>query len=105
MYEPPISVHPYVRLPWLDRFDREVAAGKVVDALITALKGIDIEPVLGKLPRFVLKPLMSFGIKAQDADLGPDDVSIRLLVPAQKYDNQVVSESHPLIEAATHLQA
>jgi hypothetical protein len=53
LYEPPLSVHDSVPMAWTTRFDREIAAGKISSALVTVLKDLDVEPFLGRLPRFV----------------------------------------------------
>ena len=54
LYEPPLSVNGSVPTAWLERFDREVAAGRRGTALITAMKAIGTEPLFARVPCFVL---------------------------------------------------
>jgi pimeloyl-ACP methyl ester carboxylesterase len=91
MYEPPLSVNGSVPLDWTPRYDRELAAGRAASALVTALKGMRVEPVLDRFPRFVLVPLMSLAQRLQPK-ASADDVPIAALVPTQRFDMQVVRE-------------
>jgi pimeloyl-ACP methyl ester carboxylesterase len=91
LYEPPLSVDGSVPTDWGARFDREIAAGKPAAALVTALKGTSVEPVLGRLPRSVLVPLMAIGARLQ-RDPPKDDVPTAALIPTQCCDLRVVRE-------------
>ena len=91
LYEPPLSVDGSVPTDWMARFDREIAAGKPASALVTALKGIGAEPVLGRLPRLVLVPLLAIGARLQGG-VAEDDVPIAALIPTQRFDLRVVGE-------------
>ncbi|MBP2330007.1 pimeloyl-ACP methyl ester carboxylesterase [Kibdelosporangium banguiense] len=91
LYEPPLSVNDSVPLAWVPRFDREIARGRIASALVTSLKGLKIEPWLGRLPRFVLVPLMAVGSRLQ-GNGSSDDVPISALVPTFHFDIQLVQE-------------
>ncbi|HUR01423.1 MAG TPA: alpha/beta hydrolase [Nonomuraea sp.] len=91
LYEPPLSIDDSVPMGWLARYDRQIAAGKIGSALVTALKGLDAEPVLGRVPRFVLVPLMAIGMRVR-GDLPEDDVPIKALVPTQHFDMRIVRD-------------
>lgn len=91
LYEPPLSVDGSVPMGWVPRFDREVARGRLAAALVTALKGMMVEPVLGRVPRFVLVPLMAIGARLQGNGSG-DDVPIPALIPTQRFDMRLVEE-------------
>ena len=80
LYEPPLSVDGSAPTDWGPRFDREIAAGKPASALVTALKGTRTEPVLGRLPRLVLVPLLAISARLQ-GDVAEDDVPIAALIP------------------------
>jgi pimeloyl-ACP methyl ester carboxylesterase len=108
LYEPPFCVNGSVPTSWVSRFDSEVAQGKLAEAVITALKGTEMEPtlgILGKLPRFVLVPLMSLGLMLQKATCDNDDVSISTLIPTQHFDMQVVKEMSDTLQDYSSLQA
>jgi pimeloyl-ACP methyl ester carboxylesterase len=91
LYEPPLSVNGSVPTDWVSRFDREVARGRLAAALVTALKGLAVEPVLGRFPRFVLVPLMAIGARLQGNGTG-DDVPIPALIPTLRFDMRLVEE-------------
>jgi pimeloyl-ACP methyl ester carboxylesterase len=91
LYEPPLSVNGSVPMDWLPRFDREVARGQLASALVTALKGLAVEPVIGRFPRLVLVPLIAIGSRLQGNGSG-DDVPIPALVPTQRFDVRLVEE-------------
>ncbi|MEU4232216.1 alpha/beta hydrolase [Nonomuraea sp. NPDC026600] len=91
LYEPPLSIDGSMPMGWVARYDREIAAGKIGSALVTALKGLDAAPVLGRVPRFVLVPFMAIGMRVQ-GDLPEDDVPIEALVPTQHFDMRLVRE-------------
>jgi hypothetical protein len=76
---------------WVPRFDREVDRGRLASALVTALEGLAVEPVLGRFPRFVLVPLMAIGARLRGNGSG-DDVPIPALIPTQRFDVRLVEE-------------
>ncbi|WP_328603772.1 alpha/beta hydrolase [Amycolatopsis sp. NBC_00345] len=90
LYEPPLSVRGSMPMEWLARFDREIAAGRVPAALATALKGMDVDPLFSRVPRFVLAPMMALALRLQRTAEG--DVPIAALVPTQHFDLALVRE-------------
>ena len=91
VYEPPLSVHGSVPTDWVERYDREVAAGKPAAALVTSLRGLGVEPVLSKIPRFVLAPLMPLALRLQ-RNVPSGDVAIETLVPTLRFDLRLVEQ-------------
>jgi pimeloyl-ACP methyl ester carboxylesterase len=89
LYEPPLSVRGSVSTAWISRFDREIARGRVAAAVITALKGLQGDPVFAKVPRFLLTPFMTVAFRFVDRPSG-DDVSMRALVPTMHFDVEIV---------------
>jgi pimeloyl-ACP methyl ester carboxylesterase len=91
LYEPPLSVNGSAPLGWGERLGRELAAGKTIPAMITALKGVGTEPLFGRVPRFALTPLFSLAMRTQRTV--PDgDIPIPDLVPTMRFDHQLVVE-------------
>lgn len=90
LYEPPLLINDSVPMSWVARFDREMAAGRHVAATITALKGVEVDPVLAHLPRFVLTPVLSVGMRLERRR--PGEVAVADLVPTQHFDMQIVQE-------------
>jgi pimeloyl-ACP methyl ester carboxylesterase len=92
LYEPPLSVHWSVPTDWVPRYEREIASGETAAAVVTVLKGLGVEPVLGRIPRFVLTPLTPIALRAAQRELPEDDVSIEKLAPTHHYDMQLIRE-------------
>ncbi|WP_345337664.1 alpha/beta hydrolase [Planotetraspora kaengkrachanensis] len=104
LYEPPLSLDGSVPLEWVPRYDREIATGRIGSALVTAMKGLGAEPVFGRVPRFVLVPLMAIGSRLQ-RDLPEDDVPIAELIPTQHYDVRIITEVADTVEEYATLPA
>ncbi|KIF78815.1 hypothetical protein QR77_14230 [Streptomyces sp. 150FB] len=104
LYEPPLSVGGSVPTGWLPRFDREIAAGKIAAALLTALRGLGTEPALGRIPRFVLAPLMAVASRVRRESPG-DDVPLAALVPTQHFDLRIIEEMADSVTDCAALEA
>lgn len=76
LYEPPLSVNHSTPVDWLPRFDREIAAGRIGSALITATRGTRTAPaVLRWAPRFLLAPLLDRAARIGTPDVGGNAAS------------------------------
>jgi pimeloyl-ACP methyl ester carboxylesterase len=91
LYEPPLSTGGSVNDEWVPRYDREIAAGRPVAAVVTALKGLAVDPLFARLPRAVLVPIAAAGTRLQRMT-APGDVAIVDLIPTQHYDMRIVAE-------------
>jgi pimeloyl-ACP methyl ester carboxylesterase len=79
---------------WLDRFDRELAAGKVAAGLITSLHGLDLAPPAFKLmPRPLAEALTAAAMKAEDRKADPEAVTMRRLAPTVRYEGRLLAET------------
>lgn len=90
LYEPPLSVRGSSPSAWVSRFHREIAAGKNAAAAVTALKGARLDPVLTRLPRWLLVPVTAAGMR--DRHAAADDVPAADLVPTMRFDVQIARE-------------
>ena len=91
LYEPPLSINGSAPVGWGERLEREVAAGKVTAALITALKGTQAAPSVLRVPRFVLTPAFNLFMRGQQTV--PDgDIPMADLVPTIRFDRRLVVE-------------
>jgi pimeloyl-ACP methyl ester carboxylesterase len=63
VYEPPVSVNGSVPVEWLPEFDKAVAKGKKIDAMLIVLKSLKMNDGISRLPKWVLKPLLYLLIK------------------------------------------
>jgi len=92
VYEPPLFVDGPAPTAWLDRFDRELAAGRVADALVTAMLAAKMgPPVFGVLPRGLLAFLSGRMMAAQDAKAAEGDVTMRMLAPTLSQEGRLVA--------------
>lgn len=98
LYEPSLSVDDSFPLAWAERFDREIAAGRPGAAIVTALKGVRVEPMFNRFPRLALVPMMTRVLRTQ-RDLPAGDVPIADLVPTMLFDNRGVWELSGTIDA------
>ena len=90
VYEPPL-IADVALLHFVPRYDREIAEGKIADAMVTALKGLEADPLMTRVPRVMLIPLLRMALR-QPEKLGPDDVPIVDRVPTFHYDAKLVRE-------------
>lgn len=93
LYEPPLPIpgSPSSSKEWLLRYDREIAQGKIVSALVTGLRGIKVSPLVGGLPRFISVPLLTLALRRLGKVSG-HDVTMKALVPTLLFDVQLVTE-------------
>jgi len=103
LYEPPLSINGSAPTAWVPRFDREIAAGRLAAALVTALKGTGVDPMFARLPRLVLAPVMAVALRARTRR--PDEVAIADLVPTQHFDVRIVRDMADTVPDYARLQA
>lgn len=82
LYEPPIRYGDHDPLAWLPRYEKELAAGRTVSALVTVSKGTGDFPYV---PRAALQPLLRLWMRA--------DPQVRELVPTMRQDAAVVAQA------------
>ena len=95
LYEPPIPnfmSNSSVLTNWSSRFEKEISQGKLGAALVTGMKGTG-DGLFEKLPRFILVPLMTLGIKATGKEVNKDIVHVKDLIPTMHYDLQLIAET------------
>ena len=98
LYEPPLSVNGSTPVSWVPRYEREIAQGKITQALVTVFKGIPVGPPLFvRSPRFILAPVLALATRFVDNPEG-DDIPIKALVPTQHYDMMIVQETADSME-------
>jgi pimeloyl-ACP methyl ester carboxylesterase len=60
LYEPPLSINHSTPIEWVNRYDHEVAAGKLGSAMVTAIRGTQTGPLFFRLvPRLIIDPLLN----------------------------------------------
>jgi pimeloyl-ACP methyl ester carboxylesterase len=94
LYEPPLSINHSTPVGWLQRYDGEIADGKLGSAMVTAITGTQTAPIFLRLaPRALLDPLLNAAARRGTDARDDDDVPLKALVPTMHYDVQLVVES------------
>jgi pimeloyl-ACP methyl ester carboxylesterase len=105
--EPPLDIDHSILsiLSFMPRFDREIAEGKVAEAMVTLLKDfggiflpVYLQPLVAITPRFVLVPLFRWILHRDAEQVNGDDVPIRALIPTFHFDYQLVVEMSGTLE-------
>jgi pimeloyl-ACP methyl ester carboxylesterase len=95
-FEPPIALTSVPRsspTSWLPRYDREIAQGKLAEALVTVAKGIADAPIFSALPRFIAVPLMKAALPIEARETSVGDVALMDLIPTMHYDARIVLDT------------
>ena len=101
IYEPPLSLHGSISTAWIPTFDREIAEGKLASALITFIKADN----LSRVPRWVLLPLLKWYLSREKKPPLPNDVTMKALIPTQRFDGLLVKEMDGSLENFAEVQA
>ncbi len=92
VYEPALLTKPE-QSDWLQRFDKQLAKGKLEAAMVTSMKGLTLgPPILNVMPTWLLAALTSLALKAEDRKAAPDDVTMRKLAPTLHYEGVLLRE-------------
>jgi pimeloyl-ACP methyl ester carboxylesterase len=103
LFEPPQSIRHSTPTGWTDRYDDEIAAGKLGSAMVTAITGTQTAPALFRvMPRSVLGPLLTGAMKRSPTD--DDGVSLAALVPTMHYDVGLVIETDGDVDRFAKIQ-
>jgi pimeloyl-ACP methyl ester carboxylesterase len=93
-FEPPLDLDGSTPAGWLDRFDREIAAGRIPAALVTGMRAARLgPPVFNVMPRALLELLTAMMLKKQDKAAVDGETTYRELAPTIHHDAQVVAET------------
>ncbi|MEV8633254.1 alpha/beta hydrolase [Streptosporangium sp. NPDC051023] len=101
VFEPPLIVDGSLSTAWLERYDREMARGKVAAALVTGMLGTRMGPPLfDRLPRWLLKLLTIMLMASEDrkARAGGDEVPFGALAPTLHYEARLAIETTDMVD-------
>jgi len=107
--EPPLDVDNSIITmlqSFMPRFDREIAEGKVAEAMVTLLKDFgalllpgSLQPVVEIAPRSVLAWLFRQILRRDAESVKGDDVPLQELIPTFHFDYQLVVEMQGTLES------
>lgn len=90
-FEPPLAIDGSVRLDLIPRFRRELAAGNLPDAMVTAMLAAEMGPsIMQRVPRPVLRLATR---RMLSAPARPDEPTVAELAAALRVDFAVVTEN------------
>lgn len=100
VYEPALIVNGSASTAFLKRYDREIAQGNAVAALVTGMQAAQLgPPIFNAIPRRFLELLTSLALKQEDKKARAGDVTMRMLAPTLHYDFQLVAEMAETLES------
>ncbi len=106
IFEPPLIIDDSVSTAFVERFDKEMAQGKVVSALVTAMKGSQMgPPVFNVMPRWLLELLTKMMTASEEKKAKPDDVTMRMLASTLHSDFQLSVETKGALESFKAIRA
>ena len=96
-FEPPLPVDDSAPVGWVPRYEREMAAGRVAAALVTAMRATRMAPPLvTALPRPLLERMTSAMMRRGDPAGEDGDVPFADLAPTLRHDGRIVDEAREL---------
>lgn len=95
----------------VQRFEKQLAEGDVITAMITAMdvnSEVDPDqksPLANHLPSIILKPIFSHVLASDEKNIKGDDVTLKDLMPTLKYDIQLVNETEGKLQKFKKVQS
>ena len=106
IFEPPLIIDDSVSTAFVERFDKEMAQGKVDSALVTAMKGSQMgPPVFNVMPRWLLELLTKMMTASEEKKAKADDVTMRMLASTLHSDFQLSVETKGALESFKAIRA
>jgi pimeloyl-ACP methyl ester carboxylesterase len=100
VYEPALAMDATRNTDWLERFDRELAGGKLAAAMITSMNGLELAPPFFKImPRRLLTSLTEMAMKKEDSKAAPEAITMRKLAPTIHYEGVLIAEMAGTVDA------
>lgn len=108
LYEPPILIDSTrVHINGLIRnYSQAIAKKNYGKAFVSIIKGTGDASLMRALPAFITAPLMNIAINSETKkELKENEMSLKSLIKAMQYDNQVVKQSQGIIDKSKNITA
>lgn len=93
LWEPPLCIDTAM-VHAVNRYNKEIADGKITDALVTSMQAGKFAPkVFDLFPRFILRGFTNKMMKGEESKAKPEDVTMRKLAPTVHHDFQIILEN------------
>lgn len=94
LYEPPLEFDGITHTAWLPRYEREMASGRLADALVTIMKGTADRTAVRLVPRFLLATALGLAIRrAKDRPVPAGVTHPRDIISAMHNDARTVLDA------------
>lgn len=94
IFEPPLFPNDREPTAILERFDTEMAQGKLSAALVAGMQGAQMGPAfLNAVPPWLLRPLAATAMRKDDRNGADGHVTMRTLAPTLHYDFSLALEA------------
>jgi pimeloyl-ACP methyl ester carboxylesterase len=98
IFEPPLPRIGSLPTGFVQRYEREIAEGKVAAALVTAMIGTQMgPPIFNAIPRWLLERLTTLMMASEEKKVAGDG-TMRMLAPTLHYDFQLAAEMEGSLE-------
>lgn len=105
-YEPALLPAGTTHTAWLERYDREMAAGRTGHALVTSMIGLELAPpAVARLPRWFLAGFTNMAMRSEDKRVRPEDITMRRLAPTLHHEGQLIAEMAGTLETFSTVEA
>jgi pimeloyl-ACP methyl ester carboxylesterase len=104
LYEPPIPLDDDSQSIWFKQYNEAMAEENYGKAFVRILKGASDPSIFHLLPTWMLAPLLNLAMKRDARTCAPGESSLRDLVKAFRYDEQIVRDSRNLIEQSRNMR-
>ncbi|GHO45724.1 alpha/beta fold hydrolase [Ktedonospora formicarum] len=98
VYDPALSLNGSLPTSWIPAYEREVARGRLAQAMVTSLKGLKISQEVDRLPRWLLLPLIKSTLRKEKGTLEPNALPLEVLIPLLRGDIQLSIETDSTLE-------
>jgi pimeloyl-ACP methyl ester carboxylesterase len=106
IFEPPVPRLSSLSTDFVQRYEREIAQGRVAAALVSAMKGTQMGPsIFSAVPRWLLERLTTTMMAGEERKAGVDDVTMRMLAPTLHHDFQLAVETGESLERFRAIRA
>ncbi|MDP4131421.1 MAG: alpha/beta fold hydrolase [Bacteroidota bacterium] len=98
LYEPPLPIEGVDQTEWNNKYEHEVEKANWGRAFLSVVKGTASSSALARIPGFILIPLLNLLIDRQEKRRKPGEASLKQLIRAFRYDQQIVLDAQNILE-------
>jgi len=85
-------------LGFMQQFDQQLAEGRLGDAIVTTIKGSGTPKSWTWIPRALLAPFLSFGMRVEARRVRGDDVPLQDLLPTIHHEIELVKKTEGTLD-------